>query len=319
MTKIKTGLTVVILLTVSLNAYSQGCSDAGFCTMGAMKPDQPFNKKIEFKLRSMEVSFYRASTTLTPIIYVATADMNFSINRKTSFQVKLPYQAVQGRLAKTSGMGDISLCLTKNLYSNEKFDVNLSFGGKIPSNNSDKKTDDGNNLPMYYQTSLGTYDLIGGVSLISRNWLFATGIQVPLNKNNNQFLWSQWDKNHPGPPDTLELAYIREYPNARELKRGIDVMIRVERNFRLSRFNFSLGVLPIYRVTHDQITLLDGSVIKPKGAIGLAMSGIVTAGYSFNVRSGIKLLVGRKFTQRDYNPDGLTRHLVSTLSYVYRF
>jgi hypothetical protein len=77
--------------------------------------------------------------------------------------------------------------------------------------------------------------------------------------------------------------------------------------------------LPIYRINHDQITLADGSRVKPAGAIGLAMSGIATAGYSFNVRSGIKLLAGRKITQRDYNPDGLTRHFVSTISYYYRF
>lgn len=67
---------VIILLTLglSLTAAAQGCSDAGFCTMGAMKPDQPFNKKVEFKLRSMEFSFYRGTTTTSPIIYVATAD-----------------------------------------------------------------------------------------------------------------------------------------------------------------------------------------------------------------------------------------------------
>ena len=48
----------LILLNFT-HSYSQGCSDAGFCTMGAMKPDQPYNKKIQLKLRSMEVSFYR--------------------------------------------------------------------------------------------------------------------------------------------------------------------------------------------------------------------------------------------------------------------
>jgi hypothetical protein len=294
--------------------YAQGCSDAGFCTMGAMKPDQPFNKKIELRLRSMEISFYRGTTTLTPIIYVATADLNFSLNNKTSFQIKLPYQAIKGRLASTSGLGDISLCFTRSLYSSEKFDINLSLGGKIPTNNSDKKSDEGNPLPMYYQTSLGTYDAIMGLSFISRNWLFATGIQHPFNNNKNDFLWSNWESN-----DQNELDYVHEYHKARKLKRGTDIMIRVERNFRFSRLNFSVGVLPIYRVNHDQITLLDGSVIKPKGAIGLAMSGIVTAGYNFNVRSGIKCLVGRKLTQREDNPDGLTRHLVTTLSYVYRF
>src|SRR5689334_18479410 len=86
-----------------LTALSQGCSDAGFCTMGAMKPDQPYNKRIAVRLRSMEMSFYRGTTTLTPIIYVATADLNFSLNQKNTFQVKLPFQAVKGRLAETSG------------------------------------------------------------------------------------------------------------------------------------------------------------------------------------------------------------------------
>src|ERR1044071_9711197 len=91
------------LLFSFTESFSQGCSDAGFCTMGAMKPDQPFNKKIDFKLRSMEISFYRGTTTLTPVIYVANADMTFSLSQKTFFQVKLPYQAVTGRLANTSG------------------------------------------------------------------------------------------------------------------------------------------------------------------------------------------------------------------------
>src|SRR5215212_7113356 len=124
---------------VSAHAFSQGCSDAGFCTMGAMKPDQPFNKKIQFRLRSMELSFYRGTTTMTPIVYVATADMNFGLSPKTFFQVKLPYQAVTGRLADTGGLGDISLCLTRNLFNSEKADVNLSLGAKIPSNDSDLK------------------------------------------------------------------------------------------------------------------------------------------------------------------------------------
>src|SRR3954467_6695923 len=106
-------LFVIVFVSLSIVGFSQGCSDAGFCTMGAMKPDQPFNKKIEFRLRSMELSFYRGTTTMTPIVYVATADMSFSLSKKMSFQVKLPYEAVSGRLAKTSGAGDISLCLTR--------------------------------------------------------------------------------------------------------------------------------------------------------------------------------------------------------------
>jgi hypothetical protein len=311
--QMKKYLILVYALTFTASyVFSQGCSDAGFCTMGAMKPDQPFNKKIQFRLRSMEVSFYRGTTSLTPVIYVANADMTFGLNAKTFLQVKLPYQAVTGRLANTSGMGDISLCLTRNLASSEEYDINFSLGTKIPTNDSDKESTDGLPLPMYYQTSLGTYDFISGISFISRGWLLATGIQIPLNKNNNQFLWEDWE-------GTDEIDYVLHYNQAKELQRGTDVMVRVERNFRFSRLNFTLGLLPIYRINRDEITNPLDVRVQPVKAKGLAMSGIFTTGYNFNVRSGIKLLLGRKFVQRETNPDGLTREFVSTFSYLYRF
>ena len=311
------GLHFILLLTSCSAAYSQGCSDAGFCTMGAMKPDQPYNKKTPIKLRSMEFSFYRGTTTLTPIVYVATADLNFSIKAKNSFQIKLPYQAVQGRLAGTGSAGDISLCFTRNIYTSDAFDLNISVGGKIPTNQSDKSID-GRPLPMYYQTSLGTYDIISGISLINRKWLFATGIQIPLNQNHNQFVWSAW-------AGTEEEAYVNQYNQAKDLRRGIDVMFRAERNFRFSKFNLSLGLLPIYRVKKDEFTKSgkaanSGEVrVSPDDSQGLALSGICTLGYNFNVQSGVRLLAGHKIQQRSVNPDGLTREFVSSVTYFYRF
>jgi hypothetical protein len=306
-------LLVTSLVIVSLSeTFSQGCSDAGFCTMGAMKPDQPFNKKLEFKLRSMELSFYRGTTPVTAKIFVATADLNFGLNARNSIQVKIPYLSASGNLGSTGGLSDISLCYTRNIYNSEKFELNLSLGTKIPTNNSDLE-ENGKPLPMYYQTSLGTYDAIAGISLINRNWLIATGIQIPLNQNENKFTWSAW-QDYPDP------KYIEKHATANELKRGIDVMLRVERNFRFSRLNFTLGLLPIYRITNDEITnAATNERIKPNGARGLALSAIGTAGYSFNVRSGVKFLFGHKLTQRDVNPDGLTREMVTTMSFYYRF
>ena len=303
----------------SLHVFPQGCSDAGFCTMGAMKPDQPFNRKIALKLRSMEVSFYRGSTTLSPVVYVGTLDLSFNIiDSKTFFQVKLPYQAVRGNFGNTSGMSDISLCLTRKVATTGAFDVNVSLGGKIPSNRSDLEDEvHGLPLPMYYQTSLGTYDVVAGMSLISRDWLFATGIQHPFNRNENHFTWSQWI---PVYQNGEGAEYVRSYDVGYELRRGTDVMLRVERNFRFSRINFSAGLLPIYRIRRDEVTVAStGERIRPDGTTGLALSAIATAGYSFNVRSGVRFLYGRKIRQREINPDGLTRHDVMTVSYYYRF
>ncbi len=311
--------TFCTLFHFSFSSWSQGCSDAGFCTMGAMKPDQPFNKNIPVKLRSMELSLYRGTTTLSPIIHVATLDMSFSIlDDKTFFQIKLPYQTVKGNLGSTSAMSDISLCLTRNMISSQDLDINFSIGGKIPTNDANltDKTHD-LPLPMYYQTSLGTYDFITGISVITRQWLFATGVQHPFNKNNNTFTWAKWI---PVYQDGNGADYVRSYNSCFELKRGTDIMLRVERNFRYSRFNFTAGLLPIFRISKDEIKLPStGERVKSKGTTGMAMSAIITAGYGLNVQSGIKFLYGKKITQREVNPDGLTRHDVMTLSYYYRF
>jgi hypothetical protein len=281
-----------------------------------MKPDQPFNKKVEFKLRSMEFSFYRGTTTTSPIVYVATADMNFSITPKTFFQVKLPYQAVKGNFGETSGMSDISLSITQNLKATDKYDINFTLGAKIPSNNADLTDPTRNNIdfPMYYQVSLGTYDFITGISLKTRDWLFATGLQHPFNKIENTFIWDEWRDVYP------DFEYVKTYNQSNLLKRGTDIMFRAERNFRFSQFNASIGALPIIRITKDSI--LDpatGLRRKLDGTTGMALSAIGTFGYSFNVRSGVRFLLGVKLTDRDVNPDGLTRHMVSTVSYYYRF
>ncbi len=264
----------------------------------------------------MELSFYRGVTTTTPVIYVTTADFNFSLNAKSSFQIKVPYTFVRsGNLGETEGISDLSLCYTRSLWNTDRFDVNFSVGGKIPTNKSDLTSNKfpGEPLPMYYQTSLGTYDFITGVSVINRKWLFATGIQIPfIHNNKNTFDWTDF-------PTYPSEEYLLTYSQSNLLKRGIDVMLRVERNFRFSRFNFSTGLLPIYRINNDRITNLQGVEVKPDGARGLALSGIITGGYNFNVRSGIKLLWGHKIVQRDKNPDGLTRNSVSSITYNYRF
>lgn len=317
------GIFLALLLS-SQWAFGQGCSDAGFCTMGAMKPDQPYNKRVQLKLKTIEFSLYRGTTTLTPIVQVANLDFNFSLNARNAIQVKVPYQWVVGDLGHTASIGDLSFCFTRNLASNDRFDLNGSLGFKLATNNSNIMVGV-NPLPMYYQTSLGTYDVIAGVSMINRKWLFATGIQIPLNQNGNKFLWQQWEIANPGDPvdSTTEMNYVSRYPNSKDLFRGIDIMLRFERNFRLSRFNFSAGLLPIYRIRPDVITNPVGvrtSVdLKGNEAKGLALSWILTAGYNFNARSGVRLLVGHKIVQREFSPDGLTRELVTSLSYSVRF
>jgi hypothetical protein len=159
---------VACLLLASTAVFSQGCSDAGFCTMGAMKPDQPYNKRLKVKLRSIEFSQYYGHTHLNNKIYVSTIEANIGVGSKYVFQAKLPYQVAQGHLGTFQSLNDISLSLTRNILSSDAFDVNLTVGTKLPTNDGNKQQIDGKGLPMYYQTSLGTYDLIFGASLVNR-------------------------------------------------------------------------------------------------------------------------------------------------------
>lgn len=310
---------ITLLLLISHFGYGQGCSDAGFCTMGAMKPDQSYNKKAKIQLRAIEISQYRGKTTLSPVIYVTNIDFAFSI-KKTSFQVKLPYQAISGDLGETSGIGDISLSATRSIYSSDKYDINATLGAKIPSNDSDLEKKDnefsnaGSDYPMYYQTSLGSYDVIAGISLISKKWLFAAGYQNALSANNNNFRWDEWDE-YPGGRE-----YIESHDMAVKLKRGSDIMLRIERNWRFANYNFSLGALPIYRITKDErINWDEGQYVKVDKTTGLALTALASFGYHFNVKSSFKFIYGLKLTDREVNPDQLTRNSVQTIAYIYRF
>ena len=316
-------LVISIFLAIpflNYSGYSQGCSDAGFCTMGAMRPDQSYSLQAPIRLKSIEVSYYRGKTTLSPVVSAAVLDFNLIIKEKLNVQFKIPYQRVKGNFGTTNGVGDISLSVTRNVYHSNKFDLNLTLGSKIPTNDATKKLVNPDNgeiimYPMYYQISLGTYDLILGASVLSKKWLFAIGYQQPLihiNKNrfqHNPIKWSFYPS----------FEYVQRYDVNKDLKRGADVMFRVERNWRFSNFNFNLGLLPIYRVSKDQIKNASEQYFKLNKSTGLALSALAGVGYMFNVKNNVKLIYGLKLKDRDVNPDGLTRHSVLIVGYQYKF
>lgn len=302
-----------------LNA--QGCSDAGFCTMGAMKPDQHYNRRIQIKLRSVELTHYTGFTRFNDVIYNYVADANIGINSKTTVQVKVPYVYVNGVLANTNGIGDLSLSLSRNLINREAFQVNATIGSKVPTGDENITNDEGQSLPMYNQTGLGTYDAVAGISLITGKWLVATGIQRPFGDIRSTFLWSDWAG------DPLEEEAL-EYTQARNLKRGTDIMFRVERNFRFTNYNFSAGLLPIYRINKDIINVpvfdTEGNFLSNQdriidGSEGLALTLLLSGGYQFNTKLGIKVINGFRLKKRPKNPDGLSREMVNNVSLIYKF
>jgi hypothetical protein len=301
-------------------AYPQGCSDAGFCTMGAMKPDQHLKASRIAKLLSMEISQYVARTKFEDYITATTIEANVSLGRgnKNVVQIKVPYMMTFNFLENSKGLGDISLSYTRPLLQKEKVQLSATIGSKIPSNSGNKKTSYGLPLPMYHQTSLGTYDLVAGISLLSKGWLIATGIQLPLiNANKNEFTWAAWRKALPV-QDARRLHQDR-IPMSKDLARQPDLMFRVERNVRFQRMDWHVGILGIYRVKEDIFT--DGAGVRGVaiGSSKLALSSIVGFTHHLSAKSALRLIYGDALRQRVKSPDGLSRQQVYTVGYVYNF
>lgn len=299
-----------VFLCICNLVMGQGCSDAGFCTMGAMRPNQSFSTKGMVKIRSVELLQYVGVTKFNDVILTSLADINIGLGRSGSVQVKLPYTFVSGSLANTNSFADISYSYTHALISNNRFQLSGTVGGKIPTNHSDIESADVRPLPMYYQTSLGSYDIVAGVSFITRKWLLAAGYQQALNKNGSEFRWSEWKTSD-------QFSTALEYPVSWNLQRGKDVMFRVERNFRSTKWNAYLGLLTIYRITKDEVT--NGTVqnnfrVKVDGTTGAAITALTGVGYRISTSVALKAMFGLKIINRDHNPDGLSRDYVSSLS-----
>lgn len=304
----------ILFLAIFGHIYGQGCSDSGFCSMGAIRPNQTFVRNTGFKLRSFEVNYHYGRTKFADNIWAATLEGNFSIGTKTMLQFRLPYLRISGALGSLQGIGDISLSVSQSVRISEKQRIALMIGTRLPSNDGNRISPDHNiPLPTYYQTSLGTFDAIAGISWMDKNWLIATGIQHPLGKNKNNFLWGVWDQTELG-------QAARAYPIAKEIYRGTDVMLRIEHKFRLQRWTMHLGVLGIYRLNKDEILVPETKLIsKVNGTDGLASNAVLGLSYSLNKHNHLKLLIGKKINERAVTLDGLQREIIAQVNYEWRF
>ncbi len=313
MNKLSLIFTISFIAFISQIAFSQGCSDSGFCTMGALKPDQHFIKKSTIHLNSLEITQHIGHTKYDDWIHSTFLDANFSFGKKTSLQVRLPaYTIITGKMPTTKGWGDLYFNVSRNILAKENYRVYASLGAKIYTSQPDKQSNDGFPMPLYQQTSYGSNDINLGLSVLSRQWMVAIGYQHALNQIKNEFTTQKW-LGH----SLYEV--VKVYDQSSGLVRGDDFMFRVERNFRLSRFNFYAGVLQLWRLTPDKTVSESGQLVPVSGSDGLAMNLLGGGGYQFNTRMGVRLLVSARLKERDANPDGLSRNFIGQLAYIVRF
>lgn len=303
----------IIILLISLltinNVYSQGCSDAGFCTIGNLNQqgsDSSFSKK-------QKLSFLFPNGIGDENVYVFTPGIQYDnrLSKQWAIQARITANYASGNLGSAAGLGDIFLSSIYTAKTRSAWTKSFLLGAKVPLNTGDIR-EDNKPLPMQYQSSLGTFDIIAGFTIANKKWLFATAIQQPVSGiNRNTFLPAYWN--------TAE-AY--KYSPTNDFKRKGDVLLRAGYEISSARkLRLNVGLLGIYHLGKD--TYVDGNMsnkpIKLAGSEGLTFNGTAAALYKLNSKLSLGLTAGVPFIVRDIRPDGLTRKFVLSPELIFHF
>jgi hypothetical protein len=286
------------------------------CTLGDMKAGfaRPFAATSDSLVKDSLGSYLSFATQVglgeeNTLIITPYAEGSLQVGaRGTSVLLRVPFVIATGNLGTTADMGDVMVGLSQKVMETGSMRWTITAAAKLAQNRANKRKDF-LSLPMPYQTSLGTNDLIFGTSLFYKRWHLAAGYQQPFDNNNeNAFTREAWTGD----------ADAQEYFESAHLRRGADAMLRVERSFALGSNEAFFGVQPVYHLQEDYIT--KGEVHeKVKGSDGLTLN--LSAGYVQHVgsQSAFRFTVAAPAITRDVRPDGLTRFAVGMVAFERRF
>ncbi|MBA2746263.1 MAG: hypothetical protein H0U44_08570, partial [Flavisolibacter sp.] len=255
-------LSVIILLLWQHNAGAQGCSDAGFCSIGNLASHG--QQTLGAQQRSLKLLLPAGVGDEAVFVFTPGLEYTQKLNNHWAVQGKITANYASGNLGSAFGAGDVILSGTYSLAPQKIWKHSVTLGVKLPLNQSNLK-EGGRSLPMQYQSSLGTVDFIAGFSLASDRWQFAAGYQQPLTgANRNSFLPQYWSK-----PEAAA------YPASNDFNRRGDVLVRTAYSFqRIRKASLDVGLLGIYHLGED--SYIDGNIqnsaIAIKGSSGLTLN-----------------------------------------------
>jgi hypothetical protein len=169
---------------------------------------------------------------------------------------------------------------------------------------------------MVYQTSNGTNDVILLLAANFDDWVVSTGLQIPLNRNENSFENSLLIDPSPNTPEYF--YQWQNYQSSRNFKRGSDVMLKIEKYFALNEdLTLMAGVLPVYRLTESIYEDRNGDDITVMNSDGLTLNIIAGLNYKVTDKHSFGLNIGFPTVTREVRADGLTRALVANVDFKF--
>lgn len=302
--------TLLVVFVIVINSNGQGCSDAGVCTLHSIKNNAEGHESKDGKKNDVSVGFAYGIGERSTNNYTGYLEYTRTLTKRTSVTGKLGYSFINGELANTNGLTDLFLSVNHAFDINKKWQKSFVAGVKLPFDGADI-VEDGIHLPMPYQTSLGTTDLVLAINYNRKSFGATLALQQPLKtQNENKFLPGDY------PAQPLTLKY---WPSNKFERKG-DLVGRVSWNFKTGeRFSIRPSLLGIYHLAND--TYADDNKMRRPiyNSTGLTLNGNVFFDYRLKNGNGFELSLGTPFIVRDQRPDGLTREFVASLEYQFSF
>lgn len=302
----------IIMLFIANSTYSQGCSDAGLCSISLSDVDSTSNEN--------RFTFGLSNTTGVgdEAVLINSTGVEFGATYSAfGFIAKIPFTFTKGTLGQTNGLGDLSVLISSKLYSADDFGLSVVGGVKLATNNSDLKNEDERSLPMVYQTSNGTNDILLLLAANIDDWVISSGVQIPLNRNENSFE-EKSEIIDPGPNPPQYYLEWQNYQSSRNFKRGSDVMLKIEKYFAVEDdLKFMVGVLPVYRLSESIYKSYNGDDITIMNTDGLTLNIIAALSYKVTERHTFGLNFGFPVVTREVRADGLTRAFVANVDFKF--
>ena len=283
-------------------AFSQGCSDAGICSVnhGFTTEEKAFKNHIEiatiFGAGESDVLYFSPYVSYTK-----------RFNDRFSLSSKVTFSTAHGSFGTRSQFGDAFLIGNYTFKEKNNKQWSTLAGLKFPFTASNLKIN-GYSLPLDYQSSLGTVDLFLGTNLRYKKWDFNAAIQIPVfNLNKNSYF-----KEYGGTDD---------FPSTNLFERKPDGLLRATYSIKTpnKKFTFKPNVLFIYHLGEDSYENIFGQRENINGSDGLTILGNLITLYNLSKQSSLELSLATPFVVRDVRPDGLTRSFVLGLQYQYSF
>jgi hypothetical protein len=284
----------------SMQLFAQGCSDAGFCSVGAMQHRDTIRHELSVGGTYEKADFGIAVTN--PFI-----QYNANLNRYWSASARVNFRYAHDGTRCVSGLGDVFASINYRLeLKDDNQELHFTLGGKAPLSKPDQTRLAFQSLglatPMDFQTTLGTYDIILGVTYKYKKLSTSIAFQQPLTSTED------W--------------YYQDY------KRKGDLLVKPSYWFTpFKNFTVTPSIMAIYRLGEDEFTTFrnaDGTFnlitdqnlqkfnIADTG--GLTLNAMSEFKYVFAEDYHVTLMAAVPLVNRKVIVDGLRRSYVFALS-----